>query len=159
MFNNIFSNLTLLAALGSGVMAGVFFIFSNTVMSALGQLKPAEGIAAMQAINKVILNPLFFVAFIGTGIVCLGLALSLFWSWPATGAGYLLAGCLIYIAGSFVVTMVFNVPMNDALDAVSASSTEAADLWATYLVRWTLWNHVRTAASFLSAAALTLSLI
>ena len=47
----------------------------------------------------------------------------------------------------FVVTMVFNVPLNDALAAADTSSPEAASLWARYLKDWTFWNHVRMAAS------------
>jgi uncharacterized membrane protein len=52
-----------------------------------------------------------------------------------------------------------NVPLNNALAAVDPSSPDAASLWARYLTDWTLWNHVRTAAStgacvlFISAIA------
>jgi uncharacterized membrane protein len=59
--------LTLLAALGSGLMAGVFFAFSAFVMRALAQLAPPHGMAAMQAINVAVLNPLFLGTFIGNG--------------------------------------------------------------------------------------------
>jgi uncharacterized membrane protein len=35
---------------------------------------------------------------------------------------------------------------------VSPDSAEGATLWARYLVDWTFWNHVRTAASFAAMA-------
>ncbi len=158
MIDNLLFTLILLSALGCGLMAGVFFIFSNTVMSALARLKPPQGIVAMQTINSIILNPLFFVAFLGPAAPCLLLTISLFWRWQQAGAGYLLAGSLLYLGGSIVVTIVFNVPMNEALDTVKPESDEAAIMWAKYLTNWTAWNHVRTVASFLAATAFILAL-
>ena len=58
--------LVLLAALGSGLMAGLFFVFSVAIMTALERLMPHEGVAAMQHINVVIINPLFALVFFGT---------------------------------------------------------------------------------------------
>ena len=81
MIDNIFFVLTLLTALGCGLVAGILFIFSNTVMSALAGLQPPQGIAAMQGINRIILNPLFFVVFLGTGVTSILLAVSLLWRW------------------------------------------------------------------------------
>jgi uncharacterized membrane protein len=52
----------------------------------------------------------------------------------------------------FVVTMVFNVPLNDALAAVDPGSPDAAPLWARYLKDWTFWNHVRTITSTAACA-------
>ena len=65
--------LTLLAALGSGLMAGLFFAFSSFVMAALARLPADQGITAMNSINVTILNLSFSVAFFGTTILCLGL--------------------------------------------------------------------------------------
>ena len=158
MADNLFFIITLLSALGSGLVAGVFFIFSNTVMSALAQLRSPQGVAAMQSINSTILNPLFFVVFIGTAVLSVLLALSLFWNWGQPGSLYLLIGCLIYLVGAFLVTIVFNVPMNEALANVEPGSVEAANLWARYLNDWTAWNHVRTFASFLGAVSFIFAL-
>ena len=158
MIENLFFTLTLLSALGCGLMAGVFFIFSNTVMSALARLQPPQGIAAMQSINRTILNPLFFVAFIGTAATSILLAISLLWRWQQPGAVYLLAGSLLYLVGAILVTIVFNVPMNEDLETVEPESVEAANLWTRYLTNWTAWNHVRTVASFLGAVSFILAL-
>jgi uncharacterized membrane protein len=49
---------TLATALGCGLVAGVFFAFSSFVMPALKRLPPAQGIAAMQSINKLAVTPL-----------------------------------------------------------------------------------------------------
>ncbi len=158
MTSSIFFILTLLSALGCGLMAGIFFIFSNTVMRALEQLQPPKGIAAMQSINTVILNPLFFLVFIGTAVISVLLAVSLVWMWSQPSSIYILFGVICYLVGSFLVTIVFNVPMNKALDKVKPDTIEATNLWAKYLTNWTAWNHVRTIACFLGSIFFTLSL-
>lgn len=159
MVNDLFFALTLFAALGCGLMSGLFFIFSNTVMSALAQLPPSQGIAAMQAINRIILNPLFFVAFLGTAATCITVVISLVWRWQQPGTLYLLIGSLLYLGGVMVVTIIFNVPMNESLDAMKPESIEAGNLWAKYLVDWTAWNHVRTVTALLGTASFILALV
>lgn len=153
--------LKLASALGCGLIAGVFFAFSSFVMRAFARLPPAEGMAAMQSVNVAVLNPLFLGVFLGTALLC-GLAAAASWlRWSGPGSAWLLAGALLYLVGTFLVTVAFNVPRNEALAAVSAvspASPEAAKLWAGYLVSWTAWNHVRTAAALAAAAAFSVSL-
>lgn len=150
--------LTLLSALGSGLMAGLFFTFSTFAMSAFGRLPPAQGIAAMQSINIVILNPLFFAVFFGTAALCLVVAILAVVRWQDPGTAWLLAGAALYLVGSILVTIVFNVPLNNALATVDPASEEGARMWASYLTDWTAWNHVRTVACIAAAAALTVAL-
>jgi uncharacterized membrane protein len=133
------------AVIGSGLMAGLFFIFSVCIMQALSRLPPEEGVAAMNAINVVIQNPLFLIAFLGTGLLGLILVAAAFLS-GGQGAYLLAGGGLSYLVGTLAVTIVFNVPLNDALAA--ARGQAAADLWQQrYLTDWVWWNHVRTLAS------------
>ncbi len=158
MSDGLFRVVTLISALGSGLMAGFFFAFSVSVMKALGRLPPAQGIAAMQSINVVVINPVFLIAFFGTAVACVAVAISALSTWHRPGAAYLLAGGLLYLAGSFLVTIAFNVPRNNALAAVDPASADGAALWASYLTAWTAWNHVRTAAALAAAASLTVAL-
>lgn len=151
-------SLKLFAALGSGLIAGAFFAFSSFVMRALGRLPASEGMAAMQSINVVVLNPLFLGVFVGTAGLCAVAIVCALLRWQQPGAGYLLAGALLYGAGTFLVTMLFNVPLNDALAAVAPTAAGAKELWADYLARWTVWNHVRTAAALAAMAAFILAL-
>jgi uncharacterized membrane protein len=127
-------------------------------MTALGRIPPAGGISAMQSINVAILNPLFFVAFFGTAATCLLLAIAALFRWDEPAAFYLLAGSVLYLVGSLLVTIVFNVPLNDALAAVNPDSAEGASLWTGYLSNWTAWNHARTATSLAAAASFTVAL-
>jgi uncharacterized membrane protein len=150
--------LTFVAALGSGLIAGLFFGFSVAVMRGLRRIAPAAGISAMQSINVVILNPLFLGVFMGTAVCGVALAVAAIARWSGPAEFYLLAGSLLYVVGSFGVTMVFNVPLNNALDAIKADSADGASLWARYLSVWTMWNHVRTVASTAAMALFMLAL-
>jgi len=145
--------LTFITALGSGLLGGLFFVFSVCIMTALGRLSPPNGIAAMQSINVTILNGTFLTVFLGTALACAALILASFLSWTPSGSMLALAGSLAFLVGITGVTMVFNVPMNNALDAVRPDSPEGAAVWQDYLSRWTMWNHVRTIAG-LGASAL-----
>lgn len=150
--------LTFAAALGAGLMAGLFFAFSAFIMAALGRLPPAGGIAAMQSINVGVLNPWFFAVFFGTGAAGLILAVAAVLQWDGPRAGYRLAGAALYLAGAILVTMRFNVPLNRVLAAADPASAEGAGLWARYRSRWTGWNHLRTAGSLAATAAFVLAL-
>ncbi len=158
MIQNWLLVLTFVCALGSGLVAGVFFGFSSFVMRALGKLPAPQGIAAMQSINIVVINPVFLGVFAGTAVLCALLGGASLWLWRAPGAIYVVAGCVLYVVGTFMVTMVCNVPLNDQLAAVDPSSAEGARVWAVYLPRWTMWNTVRTIAGLAAAAALTVAL-
>jgi len=137
----------LLAALGSGLIAGAFFVFSVAVMRGLGLRPASEGIAAMQAINVVIINPLFIGVFLGTAVVSAFAAILGSFQWELPRSGYLLAGAILYVAGSFLITMIFNVPLNNALVAGDPASAGGQEIWKNYLTNWTFWNHIRTVAS------------
>jgi uncharacterized membrane protein len=135
------------AAMGAGLNAGLFFIFSVCIMGALGRLPAEQGIAAMQAINVVIVNPIFLLAFLGTAVLSV---LILVGGFTVGGSArvYLIAGALLFLGGTILVTIIVNVPMNDALQALEPRSEAAAQLWSsTYLIDWVRWNHVRTLSS------------
>jgi uncharacterized membrane protein len=156
--HNLIFLLTLVSALGSGLIAGVFFAFSAFVMKALARLPPAQGIAAMQSINVAVLNRWFFATFFGTAAGCAVLVGTSLWAWHEPGAIHRLAGGALYLAGTILVTILFNVPRNNALAAVDPASAEGASLWARYLTEWTTWNHVRTVAALAAAALLSVAI-
>jgi uncharacterized membrane protein len=149
--------LKLVALLGCALIAGVFFAFSSFVMSALSRLQPVQGMAAMQSINITVINPLFMGVFLGTAVVCLLLVLLSLLRLDRSDAIYAIVGSLLYLVGTFGVTIAFNVPLNDALAVVNPDSPEGASVWASYLINWTYWNHVRTGAAIAAAIALALA--
>ncbi|PDQ21084.1 hypothetical protein CN311_10740 [Mesorhizobium sanjuanii] len=153
MIAKLLPTLIFAAALGSGIVAGVFFAFSSFVMPGLARMPAAGGIAAMNSINVTAVTPMFMTALFGTGLVCLVLAVGAVIGWSQPGSFWLLAGSLIYLVGNLVVTMVFNVPLNNALAAVDPASTNGAAVWTTYLRAWVMWNHVRTITAIAALAS------
>jgi uncharacterized membrane protein len=151
--------LTLVAALGSGLIGGVFFAFSAFMMKALARLRPDQGIAAMQSINVTVLNRWFLAPFFGTAAACILLALSSLSTWREPAILFRLIGSGLYLAGTMLVTIVCNVPRNDALARVRAESEEGEDYWTHYVPIWTRWNTVRSVASIAASAALTVALV
>jgi uncharacterized membrane protein len=149
---------TLAAALGSGLAAGFFFAFSFTVMPALAKIPAAQGIAAMQSINIVVINPWFFTVFFGTALLSVIAIVAALMRWQDPRAIQWLVAGTIYLLGTIVVTMVCNVPRNNALAALAPESPAAATYWIEYLSSWTAWNHVRTIAPLVSAALFTWAL-
>jgi uncharacterized membrane protein len=106
----------------------------------------------MQSINVTVLNRSFLGAFVGTAALCAALAGDAVLRWSAPGARLRLAGSLLYLVGSLLVTRACNVPWNEALAALPAQGRAAAKTWASFLVEWNFWNDVRAAASFAAAA-------
>jgi uncharacterized membrane protein len=147
MTHNLVTLLLWFAAIGCGVMAGVYFAFSAFVMTSLARLPPASGIAAMNAINADIIRSAFMPLFFGTTLAAAVLAAAGVVRWGEPGTAMILAGGAIYVVGMFVVTMARNVPLNNALAAAGTANAAAAESWATYLRDWTWWNHVRTLTS------------
>ncbi|RSU63415.1 DUF1772 domain-containing protein [Sphingomonas koreensis] len=146
----------LIAAIGAFVIGGVFYGFSTFIMQALARVPGPEGIRAMQAINITVINPFFLGLFIGTALLLLGLAVVAGLNFGQPGAIHVLAGAALYVLGCFAVTMVCNVPLNNALAAVDPAGADGAALWARYLRDWVFWNHVRTAGSLAGAVVLVL---
>ena len=99
--------LTLASAIGASLVAGFFFAFSTTVMKALGALPPAQGVAGMQSINVVVINPWFFAAFFGVALLSLVLIGTALFRWSDPRAVYWLIGGVLYVVGTIVVTVVF----------------------------------------------------
>jgi uncharacterized membrane protein len=135
------------SAVGCGLIAGVYFAFSNFIMTSFARIAPDAGIAAMSAINIDIVRSVFMPLFFGTTLAAAILAGLAVFRWSGPGSVAVLAGGVIYVAGMLGVTLVFNVPLNDALAAADPSSAEGASLWARYIGDWTFWNHVRLIAS------------
>ena len=150
--------LTLVAALGCGLIAGVFFAFSTFVMRALARLPAAQGIEAMNSINVTVINPWFMLAFLGTALASVVLAVAAIVEWREPYAVYLLVGGLLYLVGVILLTGRFHVPRNNALATVDPNGADAESQWSRYVRTWTAGNHMRTVAPLASAALFTIAL-
>src|SRR5688500_9962194 len=106
---------TFATTIGAALIAGSFFVFSCMVMPALARLAPAQGVAAMQAMNIAAISRVFLGVFVGTAIASVLLAVSAVLQWSQPDARLRLLAGLAYAIGCFGVTMAANVPRNDAL--------------------------------------------
>lgn len=158
MADELIGIVAVLTTLGAALVGGIFFAFSTFVMTALGRLPPEQGIAAMQSVNVTVLNPWFFAVFFGTALGSTALGLIGLLNRGAAGSAYLVAGGVLYVIGCVLVTIVFNVPLNNRLGAVEPGSTDGAEMWSRYLSIWTKWNHLRTAASLAAAASFIMAI-
>lgn len=142
------------------LVSGVFLAFSDFIMRSLAHTGGFGGVDAMQAINREVFRWVFMTLFIGMAPISLAIAAyGGFVVGNGPGVMFVLAG-LIYFVGCFGVTVLFNVPMNEALAGMDPSSDAARDYWTgTYLPRWTFWNSIRTIASAVSAALLLFGLL
>ncbi|MBB4662789.1 DUF1772 domain-containing protein [Conexibacter arvalis] len=150
---------TVATALACGLVAGVFFAFSTFVMRALERQPGTQGMAAMQEINRTVINPWFMVAFAGGAVACVALAVVAVMRWGEAGSPWLLAGGVVYAVGCFGVTVAANVPLNDRLERVAPGAADAAGRWSAYVTEWTAWNHLRTVAALAAAALLCVALL
>jgi uncharacterized membrane protein len=106
----------------------------------------------------VILKSWFMPLFFGTTLASAALVVIGLSRLRAPGSVLLIAGGLVYVAGMFGVTMFCNVPLNNALQAVTTESRTGTAIWNDYLRRWTRWNHLRTASCLIAAALFILRL-
>ncbi|QYC45223.1 hypothetical protein Nocox_38365 [Nonomuraea coxensis DSM 45129] len=133
--------LALLTLVLHGLLAGLFYAFSMSVMPGLNAVEPERAEAAMRSVNRKILNPWLFLVFLGSPVAALVAGLLA----DGAAAVWFLAAAGVGFAGSFLVTVAVNVPMNNALDAGTMP-------WKDYSRRWTAWNTLRAAASVVSLA-------
>ena len=136
----------------TGLSAGLCFTWSNTVTPGIGRLDDFGFLSAFQQMNRVILNPTFFIVFLGPFF--LGIAnLFLFKNLSSTIWWMLLVAVLLYVIGVILVTVFGNVPLNEMIDQHNLdtlSKTELKDLRTAFENKWNRLHLIRTIASILS---------
>ena len=150
-------NLILLAtAISTALIAGLFYSYACSVVPGLGRLPDKEYLSAMQSINRVILNPVFFLSFMGT-LLLLPVCTFLYRGHPSFI--FLLIAALVYIFAVFGVTIFGNVPLNNALDAFDLNGSSAQSI-AEFRIKFEIpWNNLNTLRTIASIISLILVLI
>jgi uncharacterized membrane protein len=153
--------LTSLAALFSAAAGGMMYVFSTFVMRGLDRTGPVDAITAMRGINaEANSNPVFLLGYFGATILALVVGVIAAIQLRQPGSWLVLVGA-VFAALAAVITMAFNVPLNNHLDTVNTAGLSAADAareWQAYFSAWTGWNHVRTVTSFVGALLLLVGL-
>ena len=149
-----------LAALSTGLMAGIFFTWTNAVTPGIGRLSDIEYLNALQSMNRVILNPAFYLVFFGAVLLIpLSAALN-FRSDSNTIFWLLITSAVIYWIGSFFVTVFGNIPLNNLLDKTNLnviSPEDAKNLRSSIETKWNNFNLIRTITSVISFMILIIS--
>lgn len=137
--------LLIITATVTALIAGLFYAYSCSVVLGLGKLSDAEYLKSMQSINREILNPVFFLSFMGTAFL---LPISTFFYRGQNPAFLLLLlATLAYLIGVFAVTMFGNVPLNDQLaqfDIANSSAEAIKEMRSKFEDRWNFLNNIRT---------------
>ena len=142
-----------IATFTTGLMAGIFFTWTNAVTPGIGKLKDIEYLSALQSMNRVILNPAFYMVFL-CPIVTVPLATVLNYNTePSFIFWLLLVTTIIYLLGVFFITILGNIPLNELLDKNDLdkfSLEETRNLRNGIEKKWNNYNFIRTITSSIS---------
>jgi uncharacterized membrane protein len=148
------------ATITTGLMAGLYYAYACSVMLGLGRTDDRTFVSAMQQINVAIINPWFFVSFFGALVfTALAAVLHLRGEWQAV-LPWIAAALVLYVA-TLVITIGFNVPLNNDL-AAAGDPDRSADLAAVrerFEATWVRWNIARAVASTAAFGCLTWALV
>lgn len=140
-------------ALSCAILCGLFFVFSNFAMKALSNLPSISAIAAMQAINKNILNANFLGLFLGSASGSALVIIIALNHWEHPASSWAIAGAVLFLFGCFLITATINVPLNNRLEKMVPENIDADQEWQSYLSRWQPWNRVRMVSTLLAGAS------
>jgi uncharacterized membrane protein len=143
-------------------MAGIFFTWSNAVKPGIGKLNDIDYLSALQSMNRVILNSLFLIVFIGTIISVALVPVFHFHFYPKNIFWLLILIVIIYLVGVFSVTVFGNIPLNEILDKRNLSVMNPNDLSLlrdSIENRWNNFNLIRSISSAVSFLLLIISYV
>ena len=142
------------ATIATGLMVGVYFIYAIAIMPGLRRLDDDGFVAAFQATDRAIINPVFLLAFFAPTVLC---GIAAFTGRGEPGYRWVVAA-LVLNAAIVIITLTVNVPLNDGLkargDVSGADATAAREAFQEG--RWVAWNWVRVVANVGALVCLTL---
>lgn len=142
--------LSILCGLNFAVLAGFFFAFSVAVMPGLQAAPGAAGMVAMQSLNRFEAHPIFAACFWGAIVLAVISAVLALIS-RCEGWRPLLAGCMLFLLGGMLITLIGNTPLSNELAALSPLSAHGMGAWPDYLRNWSLLNQMRTVLCLVAA--------
>ena len=135
--------LQVLCMVSMGIMGGIYLIFTNTIISALKEVE--NGALIMAKINDVILNWSFKLIFFFSALS------SAYFGIFANNVEFSFQlGCVVFFAGTFLITVFKNIPLNNKLKQAAYMQSNVNETWALYLILWQRWNTIRTFSALLS---------
>jgi len=150
------------AILFTGLMAGIFFTWSNAVKPGIGKLSDLEYLRALQSMNRVILNNTFRFFFFGAIIAVALVPIFYLNLYPKNIFWLFISVFIIYWVGVFGVTIFGNILLNEILDKTSLetfSMEELKSLRTSIELKWNNLNLIRAISSGLSFVLLIFSFL
>ncbi len=148
--NRLFFAAVAVGALGSAVTAVVYVNFTARVMPSLARVSDPHGIAAMQGFNRTAVQPPFMSAFFGAAFAAVVIGVRLLRGSRDAADIVATIGAAAYLVG-FVLTIAYNVPLNDRLAKLDPNAVSSVRFWRMYLSSWTTANTVRAVLSTIGA--------
>ena len=150
--NRLLLPMSMLSLLSIGAIFGFFYAWVCSTMWGLDAIDPRLSIPAMQAMNASVRNPVFFPAFFLTPVILVTTAFIAARCQRKRSASLFAASAALYIAGALLITIMVNVPMNEAFAQVIVPTVRsvALEIWQAYSAPWQFWNTLRTVASGLA---------
>lgn len=143
------------ATVTSGLLAGLFYAYSVSVMRGLARTADRTFVESMRQINVAILNGWFALGFAGAP-VSTALALVVHLDGDGRAVVPWIAFALVSALITLAITLTVNVPLNDAL--ASAEEGDAGVTRRRFEGRWVRWNLARTISSAAGFGCLVLAL-
>jgi uncharacterized membrane protein len=151
-----------LAIFLTGLMAGIFFTWSNAVKPGIGKLVDIEYLRALQSMNRVILNNAFRIIFLGAIIAVALVPVFYFNLYPKNIFWLFVFTLVIYWIGVFGVTVSGNIPLNEILDKTNLESItleEIKTLRKSIELKWNNYNLIRCISSGITFILLIVSFL
>jgi uncharacterized membrane protein len=159
---DVVEDVTLVAAtITMGLMAGVFGLYSHTIMPGLARTDDRTFVGAFQSIDRAIINVWFIPVFVGALVLSGAAGVLHLGDDGQSVAGWIAAAFVLYLA-VVIITVAVNVPLNDAMKAAGepAAIDELAAVRRRFdEARWARWNLVRTVATTAAFVCLTVALV
>jgi uncharacterized membrane protein len=157
-----FAILTSIAVIASAAAGGMMYVFSTFVMQGLNRTGAVDAITAMRGINvEANTSAPFLLAYLGAAVLAFVVGVIAATQLRRPGRRWVLVGAVFGVLAA-IITMAFNVPLNDHLDLVDPQGLSAGDAareWLAYDQPWTAWNHVRAVTAFVAAALMLFGLL
>ncbi len=148
-----------IAVLLTGLSAGFFYAWEVSVIQGTKLISDKSYLETMQSINRAIINPAFLLIFMGSMIVLAASSYLQYKGGVNLSFWFILSATVVYVIGTFGVTMGGNVPLNEALDALNLNTTGAEELRNFRMAYEVKWNKLHTIRTLFSVISFTLSLL
>lgn len=148
----------LVAAIAMGLISGLFYGYSCSVIPGLGRTGDRAYILAFQRINVAIINGWFLASFLGAPVFT---ALAAVLNFRNGAVIPWVAASLILYGLTIGITAVGNIPLNNALAAAGEIDTieDPAAVRRDFEPRWNRLHLIRTLTSLASFACLAWALV